>query len=102
MPLQRLLDLACAIQQIPAPTFHERQRAAFVREQFAALPLQDITVDELGNVYGRWPGADAAARPLVVSAHTDTVFPFDVPLTLARTPDQISGPGIGDNSVAVA
>lgn len=102
MQLPRLLDLACAIQQIPAPTFQESQRAAFVREQFAALSLQDITVDELGNVYGRWPGAEAAARPLVVSAHTDTVFPLDVPLTLTRTPDRITGPGIGDNSVAVA
>ena len=71
----RLLDLACAIQQIPAPTFHERARAEFIRDQFAALGLSDVEIDDLGNVYGRRPGG--AARPVLVTAHTDTVFPAD-------------------------
>lgn len=99
---QQVLDFACTLQQIAAPTFHEQARAAFVREQFALLSLADITVDDLGNVYARLPGVDSARRPVVLSAHTDTVFPFDVPLTLTRTADRISGPSIGDNSVGVA
>jgi acetylornithine deacetylase/succinyl-diaminopimelate desuccinylase-like protein len=99
-PSARLLDLACAIQQIPAPTFHEQARAEFVRQQFAALNLQDVEIDRLGNVYARRPGGDAP--PLLITAHTDTVFPLDTPLTLTRTPDRISGPGIGDNSLGVA
>lgn len=96
----RLLDLACAIQQIPAPTFQERARAAFVLQQFTAHNLHDIEMDDLGNVYARRPGG--GARPLLVTAHTDTVFPLETPLTLTRTPDRISGPGIGDNSLGVA
>lgn len=99
--LVRVLDLAVAIQQIPAPTFAEGQRAAFVRHQFAAAGLADVSVDELGNVYARLPGV-GSARPLVVSAHIDTVFPVETSLDLQREPERIAGPGIGDNSVGVA
>lgn len=96
----RLLDLACAIQQIPAPTFHEQARAEYVRQQFIAHHLHDIEIDDLGNVYARRPGGNAP--PLLITAHTDTVFPMDTPLTLTRTPDRVAGPGIGDNSLGVA
>ncbi len=98
--MTRLLDLACAIQQIPAPTFEERARAEFVRAQFAAHGLRDVTVDDLGNVYARRPGG--SARPLLVTAHLDTVFPANTDLTLTRTPNTIHGPGLGDNSLGVA
>jgi acetylornithine deacetylase/succinyl-diaminopimelate desuccinylase-like protein len=98
--IDRLLDLACAIQQIPAPTFHEQARAEFVRQHFQALNLLDVTQDDLGNVYARHPGG--AARPLLITAHTDTVFPAQTDLTLTRTPGRIAGPGIGDNSLGVA
>ncbi len=100
--INRLLDLACEIQQIPAPTFDEARRAAFVSAQFALNGLCDVEVDELGNVYGRRPGRVAGARPVLLSAHTDTVFPAEMALTLERTPDRIAGPGIGDNSLGVA
>ncbi len=99
--LKRLLDMAVAIQQVPAPTFAEQQRADFVRDQFQAGGLAEVTVDGLGNVYGRLPGA-GAKRPLVVSAHLDTVFPLDTPLDIQREDERIAGPGIGDNSLGVA
>jgi len=94
------LDLACAIQQIPAPTFHEHARAAFIRDHFLALGLQDVRIDDLANVYARRPGG--AGKPVLVTAHLDTVFPMETPLTLERLPDRINGPGIGDNSLGVA
>lgn len=99
--LTRFLDLAVQIQQIPAPTFQETERAAFVRTLFEKENLMDIHTDAVGNVYARLPGQGKSA-PLVVSAHTDTVFPASTPLTVTRTPDKITGPGIGDNSLAVA
>lgn len=102
MPLtDRVLEMACAIQQISAPTFHEHKRGEFVRQQFLALGLQDVSMDELGNVYARRPGL-GQTRPILVSAHTDTVFPTETPLTLQRTADRIYGPGLGDNSLGVA
>ena len=39
---------------------------------------------------------------LVVSAHTDTVFPMETDLTVKRSKNIVRGPGIGDNSVGVA
>ncbi len=98
--LPRLLDLAVAIQQIPAPTGEETARAAFVKERFAAEGLA-VETDAVGNVYARLPGA-SSARPVVVSAHLDTVFPANTPLAVQRDAHRIAGPGIGDNSVAVA
>jgi tripeptide aminopeptidase len=97
----RVLDLAVAIQQIPAPTFSEAQRGAFLQVRFEEEGLADIDVDELGNVYGRLPGAGLCS-PLVVSAHTDTVFPASLDLHVQHDADRISGPGIGDNSLGVA
>jgi acetylornithine deacetylase/succinyl-diaminopimelate desuccinylase-like protein len=97
----RVLDLACTIQQIPAPTFHEHERAAFVHQQFQALGLSEVETDDLGNVFARRPGRGSTA-PLLVTAHTDTVFPAETPLTLTREADRIHGPGIGDNSLGVA
>ena len=99
--LTALLKLAVQIQQIPAPTFAEAQRLAFLLGRFRAEPSLEVEQDALGNLYARWPGS-SAARPLVVSAHCDTVFPPDTDLNVHHTNETIHGPGIGDNSIAVA
>ncbi len=98
---EQLLDLAIRIQQVPAPTFEEQQRAEFMRGQFEKEGLTDVSIDSVSNVYGRLPGKDNA-RPLIVSAHLDTVFPAGTDLSLQREAERIQGPGIGDNSLGVA
>jgi len=97
-----VIDRCIAIQQIPAPTFHEADRAAYVAEQFKALGLTDIHTDEHLNVYGIMPGTHRDQPGLMIAAHTDTVFTADTDLTLTRNAEKISGPGIGDNSLGVA
>lgn len=99
--MARLIALAIQIQQIPAPTFQEAPRAAFVRARFEAegLPAQS---DRLGNVYACLKGSRRGVRPLIVSAHLDTVFPASVALTIRREAERLSGPGIGDNALGVA
>ncbi len=99
--LNRLLDLAIAIQQIPSPTFYEKRRAGFVRSRFEADVLSEVELDRSGNVYACLPGS-GIGKPLVVSAHLDTVFPSGTDLEVRREPGRISGPGIGDNSIGVA
>jgi tripeptide aminopeptidase len=99
--IARTLQMAVTIQQIPAPTFAESRRAAFVHQGFSEAGLSDVSIDEAGNVYGRLPG-QGTARMVVVSAHTDTVFPAGTDLSLRREADKIHGPGIGDNSLGVA
>lgn len=114
--IHQVIELAMAIQQIPAPTFEEGERAEFVRAKFSEAGLSDVDMDLTGNVYGRWAGG--SAPPLIVSAHLDTVFAHGTNLRLTRDPStvgqaqdnaslrtgpgRIHGPGIGDNSMGVA
>lgn len=98
---QTVLDLACEIQAIPAPTFHETRRAVFFLDKLNTLGLENVHQDAAGNVLARLPGT-GGTRPLVVSAHMDTVHPFDIPLNIRRLPDRIIGPGIGDNALGAA
>ncbi|MBN2501251.1 MAG: M20/M25/M40 family metallo-hydrolase [Anaerolineales bacterium] len=97
----RLLDLAIQIQQIPAPTFAEKERVAFVKKGFKKEKLADVETDAVGNVYARLPGK-GKARPLVLSAHLDTVFPLETNLQVKTSGKRICGPGLGDNSISVA
>lgn len=99
--IQRVLELAVQIQQVPAPTFEEQARAQFVLDRFRAEGLTEIAQDAAGNVYARYPGRGSAA-PLVVSAHLDTVFPAETDLSIRREPGRLYGPGLGDNSMGVA
>jgi tripeptide aminopeptidase len=99
--LDRFLELALAIQQIPAPTFNEQERAAFIHDRFLDEGLDDVEIDSSGNVFARLRGL-GAAPPIVVSAHLDTVFPKNVELKAKITKDKIRAPGIGDNAVGVA
>ena len=97
----QVLRLAETIQQIPAPTFNESERAQFVQKLFRENGLEDVAIDAVGNVYGKIPGV-GDALPLVVSAHLDTVFPYETDLTIKHESERIRAPGIGDNSLGVA
>jgi acetylornithine deacetylase/succinyl-diaminopimelate desuccinylase-like protein len=98
---ERVLDLAIQIQRIPAPTFHEARRARYLRKIFINEGLVNVEIDDISNVFARLPGT-GQARPLVVSAHSDTVFPEDTDLSSRRAEQRIYGPGIGDNCLGVA
>jgi tripeptide aminopeptidase len=97
-----VLDLAIRIQKIPAPTFNEGLRSEFVRAFFVKERLKDVSMDDMGNVYARLAGKSGMARPLVMSAHLDTVFPDGMSLQIVEDAGKIFGPGIGDNSLGVA
>lgn len=96
-----VLDLAVRIQQIPAPTFSEVDRSNFIFDRFQKEKLQDVSQDDIGNVYARYPGTHAA-HPIIVSAHLDTVFPQETDLSVNRSIEKIHAPGIGDNAIGVA
>lgn len=106
---QRLSELASwviqealSLQQIPAPTFHEQQRAQYLAQKFTALGLTDVEVDDLHNVYGRFPGVNTGQPGVMVVAHTDTVFSAETDLSTRSENNLIYGPGLGDNSMGVA
>jgi tripeptide aminopeptidase len=100
MDLDRMIECTLAIQAIPAPTFEEGARAEFLRARFGEASVQDVAIDEVGNLLGRTPGG--ALTPVVVAAHLDSVFPSGTDLRATRREAQLVGPGIGDNAVGLA
>ena len=101
--VKRMIDLTIAIQQIPAPTFHEQERAKYVEGRFVqeGIPSGEVRLDEAGNAWARVAG-EGSGRCTVVSAHLDTVFQMNTGLTVVRSAGKVSGAGIGDNALGVA
>lgn len=87
--------------RIPAPTFEEAERAAYVAERMRTIGLADVYIDTIHNVSGVLSQGHSHPTTLVV-AHLDTVFPRATPLEVRQTTKRLYGPSIGDNSVAVA
>ncbi|MCM8748357.1 M20/M25/M40 family metallo-hydrolase [Thermomicrobiaceae bacterium CFH 74404] len=98
--LPRIVDLTARICAIPAPTFHEAERARFMAEQFRQRGLA-VEVDSLDNVVARRPG-EGRAPALLLAAHLDTVFPPETPISVEHGEGWLQGPGIGDNSLGLA
>ncbi|MBZ0302070.1 MAG: M20/M25/M40 family metallo-hydrolase [Anaerolineae bacterium] len=94
---QYTIDQSTTLQQIPAPTFQEKARANYVIDLYRQFDLRDLHIDSVYNAYGRLPGKNSDHPALMVSAHTDTVFPADADLTQRREANLIYGPGLGDN-----
>lgn len=92
---------AVAICQVPAPTFHEARRAAHVLKRMEALGLGGPRMDEAGDVICEVPG-DSVLPSVVLMAHLDTVFELQTPVQVRRDGTMLYGPGIGDNSMALA
>ncbi len=100
---QQILDLCIQVQQIAAPTGAESQRAHWIADHLRQSGYANVTMDALDNVYACLPGA--APKPaLLVSAHTDTVFPATTDLSIRNEygKRRVYGPGLGDNSTGVA
>ncbi|KAB2902907.1 MAG: M20/M25/M40 family metallo-hydrolase [Anaerolineae bacterium] len=97
-----IINSAIRIQQIAAPTFAEQARAEYIQSLFRQLDLENVEMDDVYNVYGWLPGEYADAPALLISAHTDTVFPIETNLAVRNEGEQIYGPGLGDNSLGVA
>lgn len=87
--------------QIPAPSYEEGEKAEYVRKKMVDAGLEDVHIDEVGNVLGTWKGTGDGPR-IIIAGHTDTVFPRETDLTLKREGERYSCPGIGDDTRAVA
>jgi acetylornithine deacetylase/succinyl-diaminopimelate desuccinylase-like protein len=85
--------------RIAAPPFGEGPRAAWLAERFRELGLDDVRVDDVGNVFGIHPGF--GRRYIALSAHIDTVFPAGTPLNVRQQGSRLYGPGVSDNGAGV-
>jgi acetylornithine deacetylase/succinyl-diaminopimelate desuccinylase-like protein len=90
-----------AINAIPAPTFHEEKRAQDYAERFKALGLEQVHIDEAGNVLGTYKGSGAGPT-VMLAAHLDTVYPMATDLTVTEKDGRLYAPGIADNARSLA
>src|ERR1700740_2206464 len=96
----QLVHWQLEMARIAAPPFGEGPRAAWLAERFRELGLDDVRIDDVGNVFGIHPGF--GRRYIALSAHIDTVFPAGTPLNIRQQGTRIYGPGVSDNGAGVA
>jgi len=89
------------ITEIPAPPFKEQKRAENYLQRLKQLQLDDVTMDDEGNVYGIRKGLGNGPT-LFVSAHLDTVFPEGTDTTVIEKDGILYAPGIGDDTRGLA
>jgi acetylornithine deacetylase/succinyl-diaminopimelate desuccinylase-like protein len=92
------LTLQASLSAIPAPTGAESARAQAVARTMADIGLRDIGTDGVGNVTGWHFGSNREAPPVLIAAHLDTVFGPEVDVSVRRTGNLLTGPGIADNA----
>src|ERR1700728_2035147 len=85
--------------RIAAPPFGESARGAWLAERFREVGLDDVRIDDVGNVFGVHPGF--GSRYVALSAHIDTVFPANTPLNIRQQGSRFYGPGVSDNGAGV-
>ena len=98
---ERTLREQLELVQMPAPSFHEEKRAKYVYDKFREIGLEDVTIDEIGNVTGKLSGTEEGPS-IMLAAHTDTVFPMETDLTVRKEGNRYYCPGINDDTRAVA
>jgi tripeptide aminopeptidase len=107
------LGRQAALSAIPAPTGAEAARGARVAEMLGEAGLDNVTIDDVGNVRGWYRniagnivGAQHAAPlhdgSVVLCAHLDTVFGPELDVSVARRGPRLEGPGIADNARGLA
>lgn len=97
---ENTLESQVTIAEIPAPTFHEARRAAYMASEFRRAGLADVEIDKQGNVLGWREGEIKDA--LVLAAHLDISFAPCVTTRVRKEGKRWYGPGIGDDSRGLA
>ncbi len=87
------------LSAIPGPPFQEAPRAEWLAKRFRELGLDDVHIDDAGNVLGVRPGP--GDQYVALSAHIDTVFPAGTPLNIRHQGSRLYGPGVSDNGAGV-
>jgi acetylornithine deacetylase/succinyl-diaminopimelate desuccinylase-like protein len=87
------------LTEIPAPSGHEQERGRYFVEQFEAAGLDDVYIDDVGNVVGIWR-ASGQGEKIVFAPHMDTVFQDLWDIRVMRDGNILKAPGIGDNTAS--
>jgi len=87
--------------EIPAPTGYERRITRFLSDRFTECGLDNISLDQAGNVAGVISGR-TGRRNLLVAAHVDKIWAESEDHTVLVGVGEMGGRGLADNSLGVA
>ncbi len=89
------------ISQIPAQTFHERERSEFAVSRFAESGVPSPKADKLHNAIGAY---DASSRKntILVCTHMDNQFDSSSDQNISITENKAYGAGVADDNIALA
>lgn len=87
--------------EIPAPTGYERRITRFLSDRFTECGLDNISLDQAGNVAGVISGK-TGRRNLLVAAHVDKIWAESEDHTVSVGVGVMGGRGLADNSLGVA
>jgi tripeptide aminopeptidase len=96
----RTLASQVKIAQIPAPTFHEGERAKYMAAEFRRVGLKNVEIDKQGNVLGWRDGS--VKDTFVLAAHLDISFAEGVNTQVRKDGPRWHGPGLADDSRGLA
>lgn len=97
----RIVEDIVTLTEIPSPPFGEEKRAAAYLEMLRAHGLEEVSQDEVGNVFGLRRGF-GNGDVVVVAAHLDTVFPAGTDVRVRREGTKLFAPGVGDDTRSLA
>ncbi len=85
------------LTEIPAPSTMEERRAAYLVEQLEAIGVDQISIDERGNIIATLKGSGGGPT-VAMAAHMDTVFEEATPIQVRREEERLYAPGVGDDT----
>lgn len=86
--------------EIPAPTGGEEPRARFFAQRMGEAGLQDCFTDPLSNAFALLPGTEGG-RTILVATNGDTLVEEAADQSVEVRPDDLVGPFVVDNSLAI-
>lgn len=98
---EQVISRTVELSQLPAPPGQEQDRAALVRDWWTADRLAGVQLDRAGNVRAQLRAGAPGQPAVLVCAHLDTVFGPEVRHGLTLAGGRLTGPGAGDDTVAV-
>ncbi|WP_336959721.1 M20/M25/M40 family metallo-hydrolase [Sphingobium aquiterrae] len=98
----RIVQDVITLTEIPAPPFHEAERAKAYAAMLKEAGLSDVEIDAEGNASGLRRGTAPGGPLLVIAAHLDTVFPPGTDVKVRREGNRLAAPGIGDDTCSLA
>src|SRR5579862_1375461 len=99
---QQILNWQAEMVAVPAPPFGEQGRAEWLRARFRDLNLDEVYLDQIGNVIAVRKAPQPAHRCVLISAHIDTIFPAETPIDPKLRGTRLEAPGACDNGAGVA